>query len=288
TRDVPLHKIGNVCFASFGERHQVRIFFPKLLCDVGLPKVSQEDLADLYNKGILPTVRRLAPHMTAHWPPSYGAAMDLGRDHRGILHFSKVDIPEELLPDFAELLLEALTNHSRLKGGFFMVEMRGTKGMYTYTPGDDRHRRTAFNLLVEPLRMQDEADNLDNWYVDVGLEVARPGHVLQWQTTAHHRLLRHALPSLSDSEINALLEGSNFSVDVSGHLFELAGFRANPGARGRADKVVHLNVYTTDKAVTYQLHAGAFSQHPTTCLYPGKIQRLLGDIETIARMFARC
>ncbi|KAI0362849.1 hypothetical protein BV20DRAFT_919007, partial [Pilatotrama ljubarskyi] len=72
------------------------------------------------------------------------------------------------------------------------------------------------------------------------------------------------------------------------HLFDLAGFRCTPGSRGERDKVVHVNVYTTDKTVTYQLHNGSFSPHRVSSLYPGNIRRLLEDMNTIATTFSQC
>ncbi|TFK78117.1 hypothetical protein K466DRAFT_467591, partial [Polyporus arcularius HHB13444] len=57
---------------------------------------------------------------------------------------------------------------------------------------------------------------------------------------------------------------------------------------GHTDKVSHVNVYTTDKAVTYQLHHGSFSAHSPTDLYPQKIGNLVKDVDKMAMMFFDC
>ncbi|RPD52021.1 hypothetical protein L227DRAFT_618179, partial [Lentinus tigrinus ALCF2SS1-6] len=49
-----------------------------------------------------------------------------------------------------------------------------------------------------------------------------------------------------------------------------------------------MNVYTTDKAVTYQLHRGAFTRHSPTDLFPGKIEKLLTDVDNMGAVFADC
>ncbi|KAI9062336.1 hypothetical protein FKP32DRAFT_1574360, partial [Trametes sanguinea] len=201
-----------------------------------------------------------------------------------------MDIPEDLVPDFAALLRAKLEHHPRLSDSLFMIELRGTKGMFSFPFDDAEARQNAFNRLIEQIDMQVEGahDNLPNWHCDVGVEVARPGHVLQWLSAAHQRLLAHALPSQPEAVIAKLVDGSKFSSDVSGHVFDFAGFRASPGSRGRLDRVVHVNVYTTDKSVTYQLHKGAFTAHRTTSLFPGTIGALRNDLNTIAEVFAEC
>ncbi|KAI0671981.1 hypothetical protein C8Q78DRAFT_971846, partial [Trametes maxima] len=215
--------------------------------------------------------------------------MDLDRDRGGRLHFSSVDIPELSLDEFTDVLKDNLAEHPRLSNSLFMLELRGTKGMYSFPFEIEDLRQDAFNRLVEQIDLAGaEQDNLQNWHCDVGLEIAQPGYVLQWLTHAHHRLLSHALPSQDEDNITRLLNGSAFSEDLSGHLYDLAGFRIAPGARGRPDGVAYINVYTTDKEVTYQLHTGAFSPHRVSALYPGPFPRLLADMETIAKMFAEC
>ncbi len=265
------------------------MLFPKVSDNTGKVKLSQEDIADIYNKGILPAVVTVMPEARAHWPPSYRAAMDLYRGGNR-LHHGSVDVPEHCLADFATALHENLEEHPRLSDFWFMFELRGTKGMFSFPMNNVAARQNMFNLFVEPFDLESEKDNgnFHNWYCDVGVEIIREGHVVQWLEGAHRRLLAHALPSQTERLVGKVHTGSQFALDLSGHLTDLAGFRASPGSRGDRDKVHHINVYTTDKAVTYQLHQGAFTSHRTTSLYPKALPKLLADIQTIARMFAEC
>lgn len=265
------------------------MLFPKLRDTTGSVKLSQEDLADIYNKGILPAVVKVMPEGRSHWPPSYRAAMDLYRGPSR-LHHGSVDLPEHCLNDFAEALRTNLEDHPHLGEFWFMFELRGTKGMFSFPLNDPAARQDAFNRFVEPfdLECEKEYGNIHNWYCDVGVEISRPGHVVQWLAAAHRRLLAHALPTQTARLVEKVHTGSQFSLDLSGHLTDLAGFRASPGSRGHRDHVYHINVYTTDKAVTYQLHEGAFTPHRPIALYPKALPKLLKDIQTIAKMFAEC
>lgn len=281
------HHLGNLCFGTFGTRSQVRAFFPLLKYEAGIPpKLTQEDFAHFYDRGLYPALQELIPAHLAHWPPTYEAAYALYRDSRGQIHFNSVDVPEAHLPDLARLLRQNLSNHPRLGSLFYQIEMRGTKGMYSFAFDDDEGRKDAFNNLVESLDLA-EVD-IDSWYIDVALEISKPFHVVQWTTNSHPALLGVALPSLSEAQLTIIHNSSYFNIDYSGHLFDVAGFRCSPGIRGREDEVSHINVYTTDKAVTYQLHKVAFSPHCNTSLFPGKISALLDDMVTMSRIFAQC
>lgn len=267
------------------------MFFPGLVNDDGSPGLTQDDLATIYDCGILPAVHHVIPLDVAHWPPSYKAAMALYRDTRGQFHFGKVDIPEYSVDLFAETLCDNLAEFGRFENALFQIELRGTKGRYQFALGDAAARENAFNLLTESLELnlRNGPDSLSDWYVDIGVEVIRPFHVVQWATAAHELLLAHALPSLTPIELSKLHDGSNFDLDVSGHVFDLGGFRCHPGARGKDDEVVHINVYTTDKTVIYQPgHAGVFGPHSGKDTYPGPFPGLLTKIEAMADVFAEC
>lgn len=287
-KKVAAHKIANICFATFGTRSQVRAFFPRVSSEDGPPKLSQEDLGCIYDDGILPAIEAVLPEQRAHWPPSYQAAMALSRDSNGHHHFGSIDIPPSSIAPFADALRHNLRGNQHLGVPFFQIELRGTKGMYSFPLTDLEERENTFNRMLDELTLTSERDHLDRWYVDVGMEVVCTDHVVQWVSNSHEGLLKHALPSASEAEVAALHAGSYFSLDSSGHLSDLAGFRCPPHSRGRSDQVVYINLYTTDKAVTYQLHRGAFSTHQPTSLYPGQMPKLLADVGVIAAMFAEC
>ena len=127
------------------------------------------------------------------------------------------------------------------------------------------------------------------WWVDVGLEIAKPGSVLQWLEAGHRGLVAACLPSLTEAQVNRIKRPSQrFQVDAAATLYDLAGFRFDTRSNGRLDQVKYMNVYTTDKTVTYQLHDGLFRRRGCEDLLPTKIERLLKDLGDISRTFGAC
>jgi hypothetical protein len=52
--------------------------------------------------------------------------------------------------------------------------------------------------------------------------------------------------------------------------------------------VTYINIYTTDKSATYQLHKGLFKRRKPWHLFPNKIDTLLEDMEKMAETFRTC
>jgi hypothetical protein len=127
------------------------------------------------------------------------------------------------------------------------------------------------------------------WTIDVAFEICHNGHVVQWLTTAHRSLLEYALPLANEDQIFALLRSvRQFKLDRSAQLADLAGFRVTPGTRGADDEVLYMNIYTTDKSATYQLHHGVFFYHQAWELFPAAIVKLVMKMERIGDVFLAC
>ena len=280
------HKVPNICIGRFGVRRHVRLFFPQLYRADQSPAISQEDIAAIYNAGILPSIKEILPEAAAHWPPSYTTELLRAADRRGQIRAGTVDIPEDLVHAFATALRTRLRAHPRLGKPWFQVEMRGEKGAYSFPFDDIDERNRAFNLFIEDLRMYDI--NQELWFVDIGLEIHHPDHCVQWLQSSHARLLAHAMPSISPDRAAEVANLSTFHVDVNAHIYDLAGFRVEPGARARPDKLLYMNIYTTDKTVTYQLHDGIFTHRTPSDLYPGTLPKLVTDLQKIGDTFCVC
>ena len=125
--------------------------FPQLYRPDEPPALSQPDLALIYNKGILPTIKAILPERAAHWPPSYTTELLRATDHRGRYHFGSVDLPEDMLPQFASSLRNALEQYPRLGRPWFQIEVRGSKGAFSCTldVDDPDERERTFNLKGE-------------------------------------------------------------------------------------------------------------------------------------------
>lgn len=216
--------------------------------------------------------------------------MMAARDKRRQFHFSSIDIPAHLLPQFCERLRHRLDNYSSFQDSFFLHEWRGLKGATLHNPDDDEAIDQAllaacdiidFDILEDP-------SDLENWWIDIGLEIRSEGRVLQWLQEGHSQLLQYCLPSQTAQGIRKILRSKKFKIDISTLLYDLAGFRVEVPGPGRADQVAYINVYTTDKSATYQLHHGAFSRHRASDLLPTRISALVHDIKELGILYDLC
>jgi hypothetical protein len=189
----------------------------------------------------------------AHWPIDYAEAYQLAKDERSQLHFGTFSIPANTCDLFALHLLGHLNNVQQFKDAYFVHEFRGIKDVAPHNPFSDWERTIAFDTMKDAIHITDFDDG--EWYIDVGIEFSMPGHMLQWSSTARRTILSMALPSLSAERIERLAGSNACLVDTSAHLYDFAGFRLPITAiRDRTDGVSYINVYTTDKSTTYQLH----------------------------------
>ena len=290
---VSLHKIPNLALGKAGPRHVTRMVFPRLYEEGSQDRtIPAHTLARIYDQGIRPAVEAICDARLSHWPPSYSAAITKARDIHGKLHFGTIDLPPNLLPQFTERLRVNLNGMANLKLNdmYFMHEVRGTKGFTVHDPDDILER---WNTLEEELDFLDTTSiSPRNWYIDVGLEVYLKNHVVQWLEDAHLRLLHFGLPKQSeedpDSLSRLLIDKRNFLTDRVAQLKEFAGFRSKTGSKGLSDKVGYLNVYTTDKEPTYQLHNGSFRIHHASELLPFTGDKLLKDVSAISNVYGQC
>lgn len=228
------------------------------------------------------------PEHITHWPTSYGTGQRTARDARGHLHAHFINVPEDSLELFAQNLLDKFPEDGPLGKPTFMIEFRGTKTAYSFDFKSAEDRHIVFEKYLEKLDLDGvEADNHQNWYIDIGVELSRPGYVFQWRTDAHSTILRHACPHVTEARAQRITSGSgNYHRDVSAHLFSLSGFRFSPSQP--IDDVSHVNVYTTDKTPFYQIHTGVFRPRSAEDLLPKKIEKLLNDIDEISVQFSAC
>jgi hypothetical protein len=285
--------IPNVALGKAHQRHITRIVFPGLYEEGSKDRsIPTATLATIYDRAIRPAVQQVCPSRLSHWPPSYNAALNNARDTRGQLHFGTVDLPPDVIPQFTTCLKSSLDRIPKLNNAYFMHEIRGTKGATVHDPAEEEDRWETLQRELDFLDF--EMMKLDDWYIDVGLEVHLLNHVLQWLEDAHPRLVRFALPE--QAEINPaslqrlMSERKNFFTDRVAQFKEFAGFRCTTGRKGTADRVAYLNVYTTDKEPTYQLHTGSFRRHQASELLPlgNATQKLINDVNNMSTVFGQC
>ncbi|KAI0037482.1 hypothetical protein FA95DRAFT_1506929, partial [Auriscalpium vulgare] len=213
--------------------------------------------------------------------------MRLDRDVRGMIHLGTVDIPSDELVAFTQALRDRCEAHSDFEDVYFGHEIRGLKEAHTHHPSDPDARAGALADFTSCLDMGRIND--DEWWVDVALEIhSRTPGIVQWLDTAPPHILREVLPLATDGQIERLRGGKRFYTDTVAQIGDFAGFRVEPGAAGTQDGVRYINVYTTDKAVTYQLHHGLWRRRTAQDTLPDNIPRLTEDIERMKETYQSC
>ena len=277
---------------KFGVRHQGRLFFPGLREPPNPPMLTDEHFSQVYERAILPAIRRCDPLLAEEWPANYQAVQNHARKAGG--QFGSVThlLPVNVLARFAEQLFSRLDRLGEgYRGAFFEIEVKGVKTTSMHNASDDDNRRAALNSVLAPLNMDLVSPQEQNrsWYIDVALEVHHDGYAMQWLTGSHHHLLSHVLPSLAAREIQLLHRSSRFYEDLSGHLTDLAGFRVTTRTSGQRDNIVYISVYTTDKAVTYQTAPGGmYRRRRYYDLFKTKREALIEAADNITVTFADC
>jgi len=207
------------------------------------------------------------------------------KDTAGRLHFGSLAIPPICLVQFCTALLAHIDSIPEFERAYFGHELRGLKGG---TAHDDEGTlpEEAFNTFFEHLD-RTRIDQ-DNWLVDVGLEIYDPGMVVQWSKHAHSAILRYIMPSLTNDELQLLQRQKSFNLDSVCQLEDFAGFRCEPGAFGKRHNINYINVYTTDKCPTYQLHRGLWRRRRCYDLFPNNLKKLIEQLDLMSMIYKAC
>jgi hypothetical protein len=239
----------------------------------------------LYDMCIRPAVMQVMPSQASHWPVDYHSAFVQSRDNNGRLHFGSMAVPPISLVGFCDALLANLDALPGFEDAYFGHELRGLKGGTAHTD-EGRYPEEAFNTFFEHID-EDRIDQND-WLIDVGLEIYDPGMVVQWSRHSHAAILKYIMPSLNNNELRALQRRKTFHLDNASQLDDFAGFRCEPGQFGKRHDVTYLNVYTTDKCPTYQLHTGIWRRRRCTDLFPRNLEQLIEQLDTMSTTYKRC
>ncbi|KAI6154543.1 hypothetical protein BKA82DRAFT_172616 [Pisolithus tinctorius] len=290
-----MHKIPNLALGKVANRSIIRVFFPRMYRMFDSPKISSADLELIYNQCLLPTIRQFMPNQATHWPPSYNAALHTSRDQRGRFHLGSLDLPAHLLDLFANSYLNTLKDlRPYFNDAYFGHELRGWKAATVHNldvAADDTdganaayERVNALDDLTHVLHMP--SINPRQWLIDVGLEFGNPEKVVTWRHNGHVDIIEHLIPDLENAA-DVLERSSRYYEDHHMHLKDIAGFRWTPGRHSHIIK--YIQAYTTEKAVSYQLHDGIFRpRKPSELISVSRLDRLLEDLDRQAKILFTC
>jgi hypothetical protein len=227
---------------------------------------------EFYDLGLRSYAEDALPDQVSDWPAGYAAENFCATKSSGQRAYRSVVMPEKAVPGFGDQLRGHLRRNGVdwAEGLFFMHTIRGiklgTQHEKTRSDAELALQSMLINLHLPPDKPPNGEDSDSHqplyrpysegsWWIDVGLEYSSQwGRCLQWMTGSHRDVVKEALriDDLHASRITSL-GSSKYSRDLASHLPAVSGCRIEPGAlaKGRHE-AAYLQMYTTDKSVTYQ------------------------------------
>jgi hypothetical protein len=281
---VPAYQIPNFCLGSWEHHGQINVLLPNMWQHVGegaSRKIPVDIQERIYNHCIYPALKEVNPEHVTHLHNTYKQAISNQRDKRSTLHQTSTSIPADMV-DFFGQQFAFLAKHSgerAIEDVIFMVELRGTKSLFTWRHGHPEERAEAFDLLSD-LFLPGWLEQRALAFVDVATEVYMPGHCLRVKTESHPDILQWLMPDLSQRHAQEAAQLPTFLQDPIAQIYSLSGFRWQPNAgTDRYDGIKYIQVYFTDKTISYAVgFANIWSQREITTMMPGNITQLSDEL----------
>jgi hypothetical protein len=261
-----------MCIAKWGVRNSIRILFPDLYSDTRKNAfLEKEEIATFYEKGLLPTLRTLLQDRGNGLPATYQLELFRSQGIDGKLSFGTKMLAAWLVPNFGDTLRRELVANGVPwgQGLVFLHQIKGVKDATYHSLEEDSVCLALADVLEKnslPYLDIMESPGVDNWFIDVGLEISSErGECLAWRTDRHNVLLRH-LAEVTEEAANRLttIGSSQYYRDLTSHMTAVSGCRITPGPRARSKfDAVYFQLYTTDKALIYRPDHGHYGKYIT-------------------------
>jgi hypothetical protein len=265
----------------------IRAFIPGLYDqDTQSPFLSQEDQTIFYELGFLPAVQELCDDRSAEWPSRYSDEMFRARCRNGTLTFQSKMIPYWNVRQLGETIRSKL-RHAGVPwatGITFLHQIRGVKDA-TYHGMDPRSAEEALDeFFIQNNLDLNEVESTGDWWIDVGVQVSSGDKCLAWRTDSHGRIVWEICKiPLKHAQRLTSIGSSQYVRDIVSHLPQVSGCRIQPGVQGQGPyEVSYLQLYLTDKAVTYHPEKGHHGKF-TTCndVVNGKANKYLEGLYSL-------
>jgi hypothetical protein len=262
---VPPHKVPNVCLATFGTRHMVRVFFPHLYGAPEAPestRLSKTQQAQFYDLAIRKAVLEVCSDAASDWPISYQDEMFRAKKMGPGFAWGTKPVGSLDVEEFGQALRRFCegSGESWMKDIVFQVQIRGLK-LATCHDANPAQAQASFDLFTKDLDLTVPGQV----WVDVGLEVSVPDSAVMWRTTSHPEVVRRAL-DISQADANTLTDPTRriYQRDVTAHLPALSGCRIHTHTRSGPYETDYIQLYSTEKNPTYHPERGHHAKYITT------------------------
>lgn len=244
----------------------IRVFIPELYSeDRRSPFLTPGERKLFYEDGLLPAMKQLIEESATEWPSRYEDEMFRARGRNGQVNFQSKIVPYYLVSDIGGYLRSSFAENDSAWGTglVFLHQIRGLKETHRHTDNWAEEALSDFfcknNISLDAIREHGE------WWVDAAIEVhseENPPRSLAWRTDSHFSLVRDVL-NISDNHADRITRpgSSKYARDLMAHLPAVSGCRISPGPRARGVyEARYLQMYMTDKSLTYRPGQGAFSK----------------------------
>ncbi|RXW12448.1 hypothetical protein EST38_g13406, partial [Candolleomyces aberdarensis] len=280
-----VHQIPNLGLGKWGIHNSIRVLFPDLYsAERKSFRLSVQEQATFYEKGLLPTLQDLLADRGGDLPPDYQAEMFRARQQTGKLVFSTRILPADRVEAFGDTLRTNLVRNGVTWGAnlTFLHEIRGVKNTSRHLFDFDNADAALDDFLDKNGLQLDTLEDSGEWYVDVGAEVSSTQlRCMAWRTDQHHTLAKQVLKinNLNATRITELTS-SKYYRDPASHLVGASGFRITPGPRGEGPfEAQYFQAYLTDKPITSAKEANHFGKFITPDqLLKGKGEKYISEL----------
>jgi hypothetical protein len=247
----------------------LRVFIPDLHNPhTRSPFLSQEDHRIFYEYGLLPAVRELCEDRADEWPTTYTDEMYRARGRNGTLSFQTKRIPAWNVEDLGKTIRSKLHEAgipwaARI---IFLHQIRGVKDSNIHSVDEVAATRALEEFLMEENLDENAVFTGGAWWIDVGIQVSSHAKsCLAWRTDSHGKIVQQICNINVQNAVRLTSVGSSqYTRDMTSHLPQVSGCRIEPGVQGRGPfQVAYLQLYSTDKSVTYRLDQGRHSKFIT-------------------------
>lgn len=259
----------------------IRAFFPDLYGESHrTPHLTQEEQKTFYEDGLRPAVQELLGEQAAEWPATYTDEMFRARSRNGQLSFQSKVLPDWSIPSFGDYIRHYLTlnGHAWGRGIVFLHQVRGVKHSCAHSTTCSA-ARSALSKLWSQHNLQSNVFATGTWWIDVGVEIgSRDQNCIAWRADSHFHIVQNTCLINSTHADRITSPGSSkYTRDMVSHLPAVAGCRISPGVRAEGKfETQYLQMYTTDKSLTYHPEKGRFGKFITcTEILKGKADQYL-------------
>ncbi|KAJ8474912.1 hypothetical protein ONZ45_g15790 [Pleurotus djamor] len=254
-------EVPNILFAKYDDdRHQIRIFFPRLIDadreDFLVNQLSSEEAALLWREAIKPAFAYAAPRLVKDWPTTLNSerwrAKNIGQGYQRSAYI----LSSTVLPYFKEKLMELLDQIPQFRHAVFCTHIQGVKADFPHTMFPEDAEWTLAKML------KDVDTSEGHWWIDVGVELQDGGQALLWRETAHANVMSYLL-QIPIGDAGVIKNSRAFQNDMNSHLKEIAGFHVAFAQPTGPFQATYMQLYTTDKSLTFHRNGNQFSQNLT-------------------------